>query len=144
LEPIGAKGCSAIDAYGIGWSYSANAGLGAGSACGAATKPTSLDHVFHFLKVSISGTTVTVAPTDEMGRTFDVQTYSFGTSHASAPTSPSQVVGTPTGQSSIALSWIASTDDVGVVGYRVFRDRAQAALVAGSAASLYRRRPPGG
>ena len=75
LEPIGAKGCSSIDAYGIGWSYSANGGLGAGSACGAATKPTSLDHAFHFLKVSISGTTVTVAPTDEMGRTFDVKTY---------------------------------------------------------------------
>ena len=80
IEPIGAKGCSAIDAYGIGWSYSANGGLGAGSACGAAARPTSLDRVFHFLKVSVSGTTVTVSPTDEMGRTFDVKSYSFGSS----------------------------------------------------------------
>jgi hypothetical protein len=27
--------------------------------------------------VTVSGTTVTVAPTDELGRTFDVQTTSF-------------------------------------------------------------------
>jgi hypothetical protein len=75
LEPIGAKGCSSFDAYGIGWSYSANGGLGAGSACGSAPKPTSTQRVFHFLKVTVVGSRVTVAPTDEMGRTFDVQTY---------------------------------------------------------------------
>ena len=73
VEPIGAKGCTAIDAYGIGWSYTS----GKGSRCGAATAPTSISKVFHFLKVSVNGTTVTVAPTDETGRTFDVQTYSF-------------------------------------------------------------------
>ncbi len=28
-------------------------------------------------KVSVNGTTVTVTPTDELGRTFDVKTYSF-------------------------------------------------------------------
>jgi hypothetical protein len=73
VEPIGAKGCSAIDAYGIGWSYTS----GKGSRCGAAAAPTSISQVFHFLKVSVNGTTVTVTPTDEMGRTFDVKTYSF-------------------------------------------------------------------
>ncbi len=73
-EPIGAKGCSTIDAYGIGWSYS----HAQGSRCGAATAPTSVSRVFHFLKVSVNGTTVTVAPTDSLGRTFDVRTYSFG------------------------------------------------------------------
>lgn len=73
LASIGGKGCSATDAYGIGWSGTNNAG----NACGSAPKPTSITQVYHFIKVSVSGTQVTVAPTDEMGRTFDVQTYTF-------------------------------------------------------------------
>ena len=71
LETIGP--CSSIDAYGMGWSPNRLAG----SACGAASVPTSAAHVFHFLKVTVSGTSVTVTPTDSLGRTFDVQTYSF-------------------------------------------------------------------
>lgn len=76
VEPIGAKGCSSFDAYGIGWSYSANRG----SACGSAPVPTSRSQVFHFLKVTVDGSTVTVTPTDSLGRTFDVKTYTFDTS----------------------------------------------------------------
>ena len=71
VEPIGAKGCSPWDAYGIGWSFSRSAG----SACGAATPPASVSQVFHFLLVTISGATVTVTPTDSTGRTFDVKSY---------------------------------------------------------------------
>jgi hypothetical protein len=71
LAPIGAKGCSAFDAYGIGWSNSNSRG----SACGAAPVPDSITRVFHFLLVTVQGTHVTVVPTDELGRTFDVQTY---------------------------------------------------------------------
>ncbi|HKC28509.1 MAG TPA: hypothetical protein VKB75_10910, partial [Jatrophihabitans sp.] len=67
------SGCRPFDAYGIG----------SKTACGAATKPTSPTQVFHFLKVTVSGTTVTVTPTDEMGRTFDVKTYDF--SNAKVP-----------------------------------------------------------
>jgi len=70
----GGDGCAATDAYAIGWSYSKNKG----SACGAATAPTSDAQVYHFLKVSVNGTTVTVTPTDSLGRTFDTQTYNFG------------------------------------------------------------------
>ncbi len=77
-EPIGPNGCSAVDAYGIGWSYSANGGAGAGSACGSASPPSSRARVFHFLLVSVNGNQVTVAPTDSNGQTFDVQTYNFG------------------------------------------------------------------
>jgi uncharacterized repeat protein (TIGR01451 family) len=71
LQTIGANGCSAVDAYGIGWSMTREQG----SACGAAPVPTSKAEVFHFLKVSVNGTQVTVTPTDSMGRTFDVATY---------------------------------------------------------------------
>ncbi|HYY78910.1 MAG TPA: metallophosphoesterase family protein [Actinomycetes bacterium] len=74
LEPIGAKGCSAFDAYGIGWSYS----KGSGSRCGAAPVPDAITRVFHFLLVTVAGTHVTVAPTDELGRRFDVRDYDFG------------------------------------------------------------------
>jgi hypothetical protein len=33
--------------------------------------------VYHFLLVTVNGSTVTVRPTDETGRAFDVQTYAF-------------------------------------------------------------------
>lgn len=75
LMPIGEDGCSPFDAYGIGWSYSANGGLGRGSACGGATEPSSKDEVFHFLKVSVGDTGVTVTPINSLGQTFDVVTY---------------------------------------------------------------------
>ena len=62
------RNCSAIDAYAIGWSP---------SSCGGAPVPDSPTRVYHFLKVTVNGPNVTVAPTDELGRTFDVQTYNF-------------------------------------------------------------------
>ena len=71
LEPIGP--CHSYDLYGIGWSPTKLRG----TACGSARAPTSASQVFHFLKVTVSGTTVTVTPTDSTGRTFDVQTYHF-------------------------------------------------------------------
>ena len=73
LAPV--NRCSSIDEYAIGWSYSSSTH---GSACGTASRPTTIDRVFHFLLVTVSGTQVTVTPTDELGRTFDVKSYSFG------------------------------------------------------------------
>jgi hypothetical protein len=73
LQPVGEAGCHSFDAYAIGWSPTKSKG----TRCGAATAPTSADHVYHFLLVTVSGTTVTVTPTDEYGRTFDVVTYHF-------------------------------------------------------------------
>ncbi|MFL6161600.1 MAG: hypothetical protein ACJ74U_05170 [Jatrophihabitantaceae bacterium] len=70
-QPVGP--CTANDAYGIGWSPTKLTG----SACGAATPPSAATQVFHFLKVTVAGNTVTVAPTDETGQSFDVQTYTF-------------------------------------------------------------------
>lgn len=79
LAPIAEGGavCSLVDAYGIGWSNSANGGLGRGSRCGAAPTPASKDEVFHFLLVSVSGTSVTVTPVNSLGQTFDQVTYDF-------------------------------------------------------------------
>jgi hypothetical protein len=197
LEPMGT--CHAYDAYGIGWSNSTSKG----SKCGTAVAPTAISQVFHFVKVTVSGTTITVTPTGSLGRTFDVQSYNFAstapntiidgapalqtnatsaafTFHASASpatftctldggtptacTSPVSYSGlapgthvfsvaatgaggtdptparytwtvdttapsTPTGVSasaasptSVAVSWSASTDNVGVAGYDVARN----------------------
>ena len=44
------------------------------------------------------------------------------TTDTSAPSVPSNVVVTATSQSSVSLSWGASSDDTAVAGYRVFRD----------------------
>ncbi len=72
LEPTDA--CSSIDAYALGWSPTKLKGY----KCGAAPLPTAAAQVFHFLKVTVSGSNVTVAPTNSLGQTFDVQTYNFG------------------------------------------------------------------
>jgi hypothetical protein len=62
--------CSAYDAYAVGW------GSNGGSSCNA-PRPTSASQVFHFLLVTVANGSVTVTPTDETGRTFDVQTYPY-------------------------------------------------------------------
>jgi hypothetical protein len=68
LEPV--NRCSAFDLYAVGWSYS----IPRGSSCNAPT-PRSSSQVFHYLRVGVEATTVTVTPTDESGNSFDVQTY---------------------------------------------------------------------
>ncbi len=71
LEPINKS--SKFDAYSIGWSYSKSKG----SAGGSAPVPTSPAQVFSFVLVKVSGTQVTVTPTNSLGQTFDVVTYQF-------------------------------------------------------------------
>jgi hypothetical protein len=74
LEPVTqCSGLAGIVAFAIGWSNSS----ARGSACGAASRPVSPSQVFHFLLVRVDGNTVTVTPTDSLGRTFDSQTYVF-------------------------------------------------------------------
>ena len=72
LQPVGP--CGPLDRYAIGWVYRARTH---GSACGAATPPESIERVFHFLLVRVHGRSVTIAPTDSTGRTFDVHRYRF-------------------------------------------------------------------
>jgi hypothetical protein len=110
--------CSSFDAYAIGWSD----GLGQGSSCHA-PRPTSRTQVYHFLLVRVDGTRVTVTPTDELGRTFDVQTYEFAAPapDVEPPTAPAALTATRVSQTEVDLSWTASTDNVGVTGYEVRR-----------------------
>jgi putative cell wall-binding protein len=127
LEPVGGAGCSSWDAYAIGWSYSANRG----SACGAAAIPSSKAHVFHFLKVSVNGSTVTVSPTDSTGQVFDQQTYTFDTSvpDSEAPSRPTGLEATAASGTQVDLRWNPATDNVGVTGYDVWRNGAKLAAI---------------
>lgn len=119
LEPIGPT-CGSYDAYGIGWSPTKLKGY----ACGAATPPVAASQVFHFLKVTVDGTTVTVAPTDENGNVFDTQTYSFPDApvDSTPPSVPGSLTAAALSPFSVALSWSPSTDDVGVSGYDLYRN----------------------
>ena len=93
--------------------------------------------MFHFLLVTVNGSQVTVTPTDELGRTFDAQTYTFGgggSGDLEAPTAPTGLTATATaGQ--VSLAWGTSTDNVGVTGYRVARDGTTIATVGGTTRS---------
>jgi Calcineurin-like phosphoesterase/Purple acid Phosphatase, N-terminal domain len=111
LQP--ATRCGAPVAYAIGWSYTSG-----GTSCGGAPRPTSVAQVFHFLKVSVNGSRVTVTPTDSQGRTFDVQTYNFGGSPPPPPPPPppgniglvgQSVAGTPVAASSLGVPITSST-----------------------------------
>lgn len=116
LEPVSRCGAPIVAA--LGWSYSSSTH---GSACGSLSAPTSIDRVFHFLLVTVDGSTVTVTPTDELGRTFDVQTYRFGSVDTTPPSVPTGVKAAATA-TSVTLTWTPSTDNVAVKGYRVRRN----------------------
>lgn len=103
VVPVAKNRCSTTDAYALGWSYTS----AAGSACGAAPTPTSDAKVYHFLKVGVSGTTVTVTPTDSTGATFDPVTYNFA-QNATPPAAPTALLASALG-SGVKLSWTAST-----------------------------------
>ena len=129
-QSVGEDPCLAIDAYAIGWSNSSNTG----NACGAASPPSSAAEVYHFLKVTLDGTQVTVTPINSLGQAFDVQTYELGepppdTEPPSVPTGVSAVAASST---RIDIAWSASTDNVAVTAYDIVRDGATVATVSGA------------
>ena len=120
LETV--SSCDPWDAYAI-----------AGSAhCGAAPASNPLS-AFHYLLVSVNGNQVTVTPTDQTGLAFDVQTYSFGSGgDTEAPSNPANLTATATSGTRVDLGWTASTDNVGVAGYDVYRNGTLLASVGGT------------
>jgi hypothetical protein len=54
------------------------------------------------------------------------------TAEATPPTAPSGLAATPAGETAIDLSWTASTDNVGVAGYRIYRNGIQVATTTGT------------
>lgn len=108
--------CTALDAYAIKFTTT-------GKACGSAPVPTRADEVYHFLKVTVNGTSVNVSPINSLGQSFDIQNYNFTTgSETSAPTVPGSLSASATSGTQINLSWTASTDNTGVRGYGIYRN----------------------
>ena len=64
--------CGVNDAYAIGWSDTSGTGT-----CGTAPIPTSRSQIYHFLKVTVSGSVGHRDADRFHGRTFDVKTYAF-------------------------------------------------------------------
>jgi hypothetical protein len=124
-KPTVVSKCSTTDAYARGWSYSS----AKGSACGSAPLPTADSQIYHFLTVSVSGSNVTVTPTDSQGNTFDAKTYNFG-ADSSAPSTPGALTATQTSSTKETLNWTAASDNLGVYAYDVYRDGTFVATVA--------------
>jgi fibronectin type 3 domain-containing protein len=125
--------CSSTDAYARGWDPT----HAIGSACGApsdgvAAKPVAAAQVYHFLKVTVSGTNVTVQPTDSGGTVFDPITYQFApdTTPPSTPGAPTAVRGSGSAAGNVTVTLgTPATDNVGVVSYDIYRDGAYRATI---------------
>ena len=115
--PRGTLGpCTALDAYAIKFTNT-------GAACGSAPVPTSAAQVYHFLKVTVNGTNVTVTPINSLGQTFDVIQHNFtGGKEVTAPSKPTGLSASAVSGRQIDLSWSASTDNRGVRGYSIYRN----------------------
>lgn len=74
---------------------------------------------------------------DTVNAFYNVIDVNFGgtVTDTQAPTAPSNLRSTGVTSSSVALAWNASTDNVGVTGYRVLRGTTQVATVSGSTLS---------
>jgi Purple acid Phosphatase, N-terminal domain/Calcineurin-like phosphoesterase len=128
---VAGKGCATTDAYAVGWSYTSNKG----SACGAAPVPASDAQIYHFLKVTVNGTNVTVTPTDCTGATFDPMTYDFA-ADTTPPSAPGSLAASQGGSGAVTLTWAAATDNIGVSAYDIYRDGTYLATV-GPGVSTY-------
>ena len=68
------------------------------------------------------------------GAVIDAQTLSCKGHDGLAPAAPSSLTSTVTGDTSVALGWDAAVDNVGVTGYRVYRDGALVGSTTGARA----------
>jgi chitodextrinase len=62
---------------------------------------------------------------------------STGTVESSAPTTPSEPLATNAGITAIDLSWTASTDNIGIAGYRIYRNGALVKALQGSGTTFH-------
>ena len=113
------NGCSAVDAYALGWSPTQNKGF----ACGSAVAPTAKNQVYSYLLITVDGTTVTVSPKNAAGQVFDQQVFDYSTGSDNTPPSvPTDLSATAVSATQVDLAWSAATDNVAVAGYDLYRD----------------------
>jgi chitodextrinase len=87
-----------------------------------------ISRIFGFMTIAVSGTSISVN-TYQVGNTTPIktQTFTHGSSggDTTAPTAPTNLVATAASATQVNLSWTASTDNVAVTGYKVFRGGSQ-------------------
>ena len=135
LEPVVGGSCNTLQTtasiYALGWSPTSSAG----SVCGTGVPtPTSAADVYNFLKVTVSGDTVTVDPTNAAGNVFDPQTYSFPATVQ--PSTPANVTATLTSASTAQVTWSPATEVGGsITSYQIARNGTPIATVGAGATS---------
>ena len=83
-----------------------------------------------------TGYTYQVTARDLAGNTASASVpVNGGATDTTPPTAPGSLIATATGPATIALSWQAATDNVGVTGYTIDRDGAAVATVSGTSTS---------
>jgi hypothetical protein len=80
--------------------------------------------------VPVSGTSVTIGTQPIL-----LESFSVSPSDTTVPSTPTNLTGSAVSSSQINLSWSASTDNVGVTGYKIFRNGTQIATVSGTSYS---------
>src|SRR5216684_2740002 len=65
-----------------------------------------------------------------------LRTPTSASADTTAPATPSGLAASAVTSTSLTLSWNASSDNVGVTGYRVYRDGTQVASPSGTSASI--------
>jgi hypothetical protein len=115
--PLGSLGtCTALDRYAIGFTSK-------GYSCNA-PKPATADVVYHFLKVTVSQTSVTVTPVNSLGASFDVVNYPVPSNgDVVPPSTPGNLQASAASNGTeISLTWSASTDNNAARGYDLYRN----------------------
>ena len=140
LEPVsGGSTCSSLlateDIYALGWSpRGAGPTSGSGTSCGPPGTPTpqSAADVYNFLKVTVTGTTVVVSPTNAAGQVFDPHTYT-PSGNAANPSTPGSVTALALSPSSVQVAWSPSTESGGSIArYLIARDGSPVGTATGT------------
>ncbi|MDX6419343.1 MAG: acid phosphatase type 7 [Trebonia sp.] len=101
-----------------------------------ATVPASVTSYTDKTATSGTGYTYQVAARDLAGNTTRASVnVNGGPTDTTPPTAPGNLTATATSPTTIALSWQASSDNIGVTGYAVYRDGTEIATVDGSTTS---------
>ena len=90
-----------------------------------------------FLGMAISaGLTLATVSHAQNWHSRHMRTLTSAPADTTAPTTPAGLAASASTSSSLTLSWSASTDNVGVAGYRVYRDGTLVASPGGTSASI--------
>jgi hypothetical protein len=134
VDPNGDNGANAIctpmlaiaKVFALGWTPSASSNPGSSCSTGkVATTPTSALDVFNYLKVTVTGSVVSVTAYNALNQPFDSASFTYSGSSPPPPTppaTPTGLAGSGVSTSQVNLTWNSST---GATGYDIYRNGAK-------------------